>query len=171
MHQIKVYIASKVEHAPKLAKIAVDGVHVNSRWIDLAAIGQSRMKPVSHWQQENFDDIASAHAFVFYVEPGDNLKGALVELGYAIGIERSVWIAGDGHGVDVKVSGFDEPLRLPHRDVVPWGMYRQRIKIVASLDAAFSSIKATFRPERIIDRDGKVVPPVDADIISLAGRR
>jgi len=146
MEQIKVYIASKREHAAKLAAICMDGIHINSRWIDTVDIGRARSKPVTHWQQENFDDIAAAHFVVFYIEPSDDVKGALFEVGYAVGIGKRVWIAGDGHGVEVEVAG--ATLDLPHKTaLLPWGLYRQAIRISPSLEEALRAIKRLVRPE------------------------
>jgi hypothetical protein len=109
--EIKIYIAAKVEHAAKLAALSKDGFHFNARWIHMAALGAESMKPVTHWQQENFDDIEAAHFVIFYVEPGDKLKGALMEIGYAIRAGKHVWIVGDGHGVEIPIPG--EPVMVP----------------------------------------------------------
>lgn len=162
MQQIKVYISAKLEHAPKLAALKQDGFHINARWIDLAKVGRERMKPVTHWQQENFDDIAMAHFVIMYLEPGDKLKGSLFEIGYAIGIGKKVWIAGDGHGVEMALpvqDGEDVTIRLPHRDIEPWARYRQSIRVVPSLDEAFTSIRRLVRPDVLCDLKGNPIPP------------
>ncbi len=96
MQQIKVYISAKLEHAKLLATLNVDGFHINARWIEMADAGRKRMKPVSHWQAENFDDIIAAHVFILYVEPSDQLKGSIFEAGYAVAHGKKVWIAGNG---------------------------------------------------------------------------
>lgn len=147
MQQIKVYIASKVEHAAKLKSLREDGFHINARWIDTAVLTQNALKPVTHWQQENFDDICASHYVVFYVEPGDKLKGALVELGYAIAWGKKIWIAGDGHEAEV-----------PHKDILPWGRYRQNIRIVSSLAEAFKQMRTLTRTEKLIELDGSKTP-------------
>lgn len=155
--EIKVYIASKLEHAAKLRDVRHDGFHINARWIDTAEIHQKTLKPVTHWQQENFDDIEAAHFCILYVEPGDKLKGALVELGYAIRAGKQIWIAGDGHGVEVPVPGAepvaDGPalMRVPHKDVLPWGRYAQNVHIVLSLDRAFKEIRAYAFGQKIVE--------------------
>lgn len=156
--EIKIYIAAKVEHAVKLAAFRKDGFHINARWIHMAAAGAEDMKPVTHWQQENFDDIVAAHFFIFYVEPGDKLKGALMELGYAIGNNKQIWIAGDGRGVEIPLytgaPDSEEGLRIPHRDILPWGKYAQAIHIASSLDAALDQIKTFDFPNRRLGHDG-----------------
>ncbi len=163
--EIKIYIAAKVEHAAKLAAYKKDGFHFNARWIHMAALGAESMKPVTHWQQENFDDIEAAHFVIFYVEPGDKLKGALVEIGYAIRAGKQIWIAGDGHGVEVPIPGYpveapgQEPvpasMRVPHRDVLPWGHYAQNIHIAIGLDVALSQIKAFAFPSKTLNHEGQ----------------
>ena len=167
MQQIKVYIASKRRHAAKLAAIDVPGIHVNSRWIDLALLeaGRKRKKPVTQWQQENFDDIASAHFIVLYLEPGDELEGALWETGYAAGLGKKIWIAGDGHGVDVEI---DEGVFkcLPHRGVLPWGLFRQQVRIVLSLETAFEAIRCEAIPRTLIKNDGSSFNERAEDIFS-----
>lgn len=150
--EIKIYIASKVEHAAKLASFSKDGFHINARWIHMAVAGAANMKPVTHWQQENFDDIEAAHFVIFYVEPGDKLKGALVELGYAIRAGKQIWIAGDGHGVEIPIytgaPDSEEGLRVPHRDVLPWGKYAQSIHMAVSLNVAMDQIKLFAFPDK-----------------------
>lgn len=157
--EIKVYIAAKLEHAKKLAAIKQDGFHINARWIDMAEVGQQRMKPVTHWQQENFDDIEMAHFFIMYLEPGDKLKGALGETFYAIRAGKKIWIAGDGYGVDVPVNhpnGQTEVIRLPHRDIVPWCFYRQSIRVCLNVEEAFKQIRALVNPQIIKNLDGSI---------------
>lgn len=162
MQQIKVYISAKLEHAAKLAALRFDGIHINSRWIEMADAGRKRMKPVTHWQQENFDDIDMAHFVILYLEPGDHLKGSLFEIGYAIRAGKKVWIAGDGHGVEVPwpaeaIHG-DEPRRIPHKDIEPWCHYRQQIRVVDSLETAILQIKQIVRPDAIKNVDGSTPP-------------
>lgn len=167
MNMLKVYIAAKRRHAAKLVDLDVDGVHVNSRWIELALVeaGRKRSKPVTHWQQENFDDIASSHFVVFYLEPGDELEGALWETGYAAGLGKKIWIAGDGHGVEVDVP--DGPtMRLPHRGILPWALYRQQVRIVISLEAAFEAIKREAIPRTILRSDGSAFSERAEDVFS-----
>jgi hypothetical protein len=177
--EIKVYIASKLEHADKLAAIRKDGFHINARWIDMAEIHRKKMKPVTHWQQENFDDIEAADYVIFYIEAGDHLKGGIFELGYAVRAGKKIWIAGDGHGVEVTIpdgaTGDDvKTMRVPHKDIFPWGHYAQAIHIAPSLDAAFSQIKAEAFPDNKLNSRGvSTVPPsvLYKPVISLDGNQ
>lgn len=158
MSPIKIYIAAKRRHAEKLSKLDVDGIHVNSRWIELALVeaGRRRSKPVTEWQQENFDDIALSHFVILYLEPGDELEGALWEAGYAAGLGKKIWVAGDGHGVEVEPPGAPPGtlLRLPHRGILPWALYRQQVRVVLSLEAAFEAIKREAIPRTVLKADG-----------------
>lgn len=154
MQQIKVYISAKLEHAPKLAALKQDGFHINARWIEMAEAGRQRLKPVSHWQQENFDDIEMADFVILYLEPGDHLKGSLFEIGYAIGRGKKVWIAGDGNGLDVVTA--EGIVRLPHKDIMPWCWYNQAVRVVPSLNHAFLDIKRTVRPDDRLPATGVV---------------
>lgn len=167
MQQIKVYISAKLHHAAKLAALRVDGFHINARWIEMAESGRKRMKPVTHWQQENFDDITTAHFIILYVEPSDDLKGSLVEIGYALAHGKRVFIVGnavktdDGfHGlVDVKPAGAANSIQLPHKDVEPWGFYRQQIRFMPNLEVAFSRIRELVRPNLLKNTDGSAIIP------------
>lgn len=166
MQQIKVYISAKLEHAAKLAALQVDGFHINARWIEMADLGRKRMKPVTHWQQENFDDIGAAHFFILYAEPSDQLKGSLFEIGYAVGIGKRCWVAGNGVKgapgdawaglVDVTPEGAANSIQVPHKDVLPWGHYRQAIRMAPTLEMAFSQIRQIVRPDRIKNVDGSM---------------
>jgi hypothetical protein len=163
--QIKAYISAKLEHAQKLLAFQPDGFHINSRWIEMAEAGRKRAKPPSHWIQENFDDIRMAHYFVLYVEPSDHLKGSIFEIGHAVGIGKRCWIAGnavDGRdenwGAVVRQDGVANEIRVPHKDVLPWGLYRQRIRMVRSLEQAFKEIRQYASQERILDSSGAELP-------------
>ena len=151
--ELKVYIAAKLEHAEKLSRLNKDGFHIISRWIDTAPIhtAAGKMKPVTHWQQENFVDIEVSDAVILYVEPADKLKGALFEIGYAVAHGKQVWIAGDGHGVEVN------GIRVPHKDILPWAHYAQAIHISMSLDDAFIAIKRRLQPNRVMNALGELI--------------
>ena len=168
--EIKVSIAAKMEHAPKLAALKLDGFHLSSRWIHMAEAARQRMVPVTHWQQENFDDIAMAHFHILYIEAGDDLKGAAWETGWACGRGKRIWIAGEGAGVSMPIypgavaadtggDGEEVPsIRLPNRKVVPWGLYRQQVRIVLTLEQAFKEINSVINSAWLIDSNGGEVP-------------
>jgi hypothetical protein len=159
--EIKVYIAAKLDHAPKLAAMRVDGIHINARWIHLAADARKRLTPVTHWQQENFDDIEAAYYFILYCEPGDDLKGAIFEIGHAVRAGKACWIAGNGQdGVDYTPDGATEgtSIRIPNKRIMPWGLYRQQIRIVMDIKQAFAEILAMHGP-RTTDVKGTIIYP------------
>lgn len=87
------YIASKTKHAPKWKNFRSEGVNIISTWIDEAEPGQSL----------DFKDLACrciseasrAEVTVLYCEPGEILKGALVEMGAALANWREVRIVGE----------------------------------------------------------------------------
>lgn len=160
MQQIKTYISAKLGHASMLAALQPDGFHINARWIEMADAGRKRMKPISHWQQENFDDIVAAHVFILYVEPSDQLKGSIFEAGYAVAHGKKIWIvgngdkAGEGWGVDCPIEGSEKMIRLPHKDIPSWGLYRPAIKCIPSLSGAFLNIKTLVNQDRILNAKG-----------------
>jgi hypothetical protein len=169
MQQIKVYISAKVEHAPMLAQLHPDGIHINSRWIEMADAGRKRNKPVSHWQQENFDDIRMAHFFILYSEPADYLKGSIGETFYAIAAGKKCWLAGnalspqdEGWGLIYKPDGAPgAELRVPNKGLMPWGLYRPSIRIVSCLERAFTEIRAYANQDRILSEGvGELDQPV-----------
>lgn len=163
--EIKVYISAKLEHAGRLAHLQPDGFHINARWIEMADSGRKRLKPVTHWQQENYDDIVAAHFFVLFCLPSDHLKGSLEETGFAIGNGKRVWIAGNATGKDdenwgvlVKPEGAEHEIRVPHKDVLPWGLDTQRIRMVSCLDQAFQEMRKIALQERVLDASGAALP-------------
>lgn len=164
MRQIKTYISAKLGYASYLAERQPEGFHINARWIEMADAGRKRMKPISHWQQENFDDITAAHVFILYVEPSDQLKGSIFEAGYAVAHGKKIWIAGNGDktgegwGVDCNLDGVANMIKLPHKDIPSWGLYRPSIKCVPSLTAAFTDIKRLIQQDRVLDAGGKELP-------------
>lgn len=119
MRQLKVFIASKVRHAEMLrglrTTINSDGIHFNARWLETVNLPYNSTKPVSHWQQENLDDINSADAVFVYAERGEHLKGALFELGYAYAYGKPIYLVGQTvtPGVDGTKTEF-------HADFEPW---------------------------------------------------
>ena len=115
---------------------------------------------------ENFDDIAASHFFVQYLEPGDELEGQLWETGSAAGLGKKIWIAGDGHGVEVEI---DKGVfkRLPHRGILPWALYRQQVRVVLSLENAFEAIKREAIPRTILRADGSAFSERAEDVFSV----
>lgn len=77
-----VYFASKVKHAARWRDPRHAGLRIASSWIDEAGEGQTT--DYAELAQRCLDEIAEATAVVIYCEPGEILKGALVEVGAAL---------------------------------------------------------------------------------------
>ena len=91
-----IYFASKVKHALKWRELRAAGVPVNSTWIDEARDKESPSQP-DLWTR-CVNEAASAKAVILYVEPGEVLKGALVEVGAALSQRVRVYVVGEPDG-------------------------------------------------------------------------
>lgn len=87
-----VYIASKIVHAPRWRELRVAGVPINSTWID--EVGAGETKSYSDLWRRCIAEASSADALIAYVEHGESLRGAFVEIGAALGNNVSVFIVG-----------------------------------------------------------------------------
>ena len=87
-----IYTASKAKHAAIWRKLRADGVPINSTWIDEAGAGET----------SDFNDLwtrcltesTSCAAMIVYREPGDELKGAWIEMGAALSHAIPVFCVG-----------------------------------------------------------------------------
>ncbi|MDK9702535.1 MAG: hypothetical protein OEL20_05300 [Sulfuritalea sp.] len=77
-----IYFASKVIHAPRWRALRAGGVPTISTWIDEAGEGQTA--DYAELAERSLREIARATAVVLYCEPGELLKGALLEAGAAL---------------------------------------------------------------------------------------
>jgi hypothetical protein len=97
---IRVYIASKIKYAPRLCDLRYEwkqhGIDLHARWFDQAAHEESATPEDFHifWMVDQHD-VETSRALIVYAEPGDELRGALVEVGIAIANGIPVFIAGD----------------------------------------------------------------------------
>lgn len=91
-----IYTASKVKHAHLWRSLRASGVPVNSTWIDEAGEGQSAS--LSDLWVRCVREASTASAVLVYIEPGDWLKGALVEVGAALACGVPVLVVGDPDG-------------------------------------------------------------------------
>lgn len=94
---LKVYIASKMQHAPAWRELysAYPDVHIVSRWPFLEPfIEPTENNGVKFWQTD-FEDIAASDVLVVYAEPDEHLRGALVEAGIALGLGKWVVLIGE----------------------------------------------------------------------------
>lgn len=88
-----VYIASKTKHAAKWKALRDSGVPIISTWIDEA--GEGETKSYEDLWRRCISEAMTAERFVIYAEPGEILKGALVEMGAAIAAGTPVFSVGD----------------------------------------------------------------------------
>lgn len=87
------YIASKVKHAPRWLDLRAHGVPINSTWIDEAGEGES--SDYADLWMRCIQEASDADALIVYVEPGEHLKGALVEVGVALASGKEVRVVGE----------------------------------------------------------------------------
>lgn len=126
MRHIKIYIASKLRHAEKLKALIrnIEGFHFNSRWLDTGNLASNAAKPSAHWQVENFDDIQACDYIIGYVEEGEVLKGALVEIGYGLAYGKTVILIGQ------------------HESYEPWCYFSPQVRRAKDITQAIEMIKA-----------------------------
>lgn len=77
-----IYFASKTCHAPRWRALRASGVPTAATWIDEA--GEGETGDYAELAQRCLGEISEALAVVLYCEPGETLKGALIEAGMAL---------------------------------------------------------------------------------------
>jgi hypothetical protein len=87
-----IYIASRTRHAERWRRLRASGVNILSTWIDEAEPGQSAS--LRDLAVRCVAEAAAADTTILYAEPGDVLKGALIEAGAALGAGRPVVAVG-----------------------------------------------------------------------------
>jgi hypothetical protein len=100
---MKIYTAAKLTQASKLLKTVGtwEGHEITSRWIKRILDGDEDpyAGPVSPevaravWIEDE-EDVRAADVVLVYWEPGDNLRGALVEAGMGIALGKDVIVVG-----------------------------------------------------------------------------
>jgi len=95
--RLRVYTASKISQAPRWLALAREWPEVEfvARWPHL--IGHTPDEGVfmkAFWQQDH-EDVAKAHVVLTYGEPGEHLRGALVEAGMGIALGKTIIVVGD----------------------------------------------------------------------------
>lgn len=132
---IKIYIASKMCHAAKFIDLrdAYPDLIFTARWPQYAALASEAQRPVYEWMGNNFSDVRNGDCVVVYAEKGEELKGALVEIGVAMAYNRPIFVVGE------------------HRSYSKWQFNQIHCTRVSTLDAAMKSIRIMFRgkPEKI----------------------
>lgn len=88
-----VYFASKVVHATRWQAMRDSGVTTASTWIDEAGEGQTA--DYAELSERCLNEIAQAERLVLYCQPGEILKGALLEAGAALMAGTPVFLVGE----------------------------------------------------------------------------
>lgn len=87
------YIASKTRHAEKWRKLRAEGWDIAATWIDEAGPGETA--DFADLWRRCVMEACLADLLIVYAEPEDMLKGALVEVGAALGRGVPVVVVGD----------------------------------------------------------------------------
>ena len=94
---MKIYVASKVKHAPMWVAVRQyllpKGHEIVSTWIDEAGEGQTTS--YTELARRCIDEISACDVLILFCEPGDLLKGALIEVGAALALGKKVAVVGD----------------------------------------------------------------------------
>lgn len=151
--RIGVYIASKTKHAPKWKALRESGVPIISTWIDEAGIGET--KCFTDLWRRCIDEAKNAERMIVYAEDGDELKGALVEVGAALAGGTPVYVVGKveplktarNHRLVTEVSSLEEALRAttptPSQPPTPSGE-GAKMDARAIADQIYSSLVLTL---------------------------
>lgn len=92
MSPATVYTASKTRHADRWRVLRADGVHVISTWIDEARPGETKDK--SDLYLRCIREAFLADVTLVYAEPGEVMRGALIEMGATLAGHGEVWCVG-----------------------------------------------------------------------------
>jgi hypothetical protein len=90
-----IYIASKAVHGGRWQELRATGYPIMSTWIDEYGPGQT--KSWSDLYARAVREASTAKALIVYCETGEILKGALVEVGAALGAGVPVFAVGCEH--------------------------------------------------------------------------
>lgn len=94
---LKVYTASKLNHAGRWLKLVDEWVEIDfvARWPSLVGTIPDEPHFAKVFWQQDIEDVMASDIVLVYGEPGDVLRGALVEAGVALGAGKSVIVVGD----------------------------------------------------------------------------
>ncbi len=134
---IRVYITAKIIHAQMLteSRVKYDGIYFTAKWNIVANLSSEKVRPVTYWLNDNFDDIARSDFVIIYAEPHDVLKTSLVEVGYAMAHNKPVYV------VAPSSVAADDTLII-NNQLEPWNAMCRR---TGSLDEAIKKIKEEVR--------------------------
>lgn len=89
----QIYMASKLCHAEKWK--ALRGFrNISSSWIDLVGSIDDNLFNAPIFWRRNFEDIKASNFLIVYTTPEERLRGALIEVGFAIAHKLIVIIIG-----------------------------------------------------------------------------
>lgn len=96
----KIYIASKLRHADKWRDLEKEypAIKFCMRWPSYAKSLPDEEPYVGVIWSHFLEDIKECDGVILYAEPGDNLRGALVECGMAIALGKFVIVIGTHEG-------------------------------------------------------------------------
>lgn len=88
---MKIYTASKTKHAAKWQNLRLQ-YEVVATWIDEAGEGQTACR--AELAQRCIAEVAASDFVLLYCEPDEILKGALIEVGAALALNKEVRCVG-----------------------------------------------------------------------------
>lgn len=88
---MKIYIASKANHANKWVRAKFDGHEIVSRW-------HSKNRRIKKLSDICIEDAKSCDILYIYTEPGEVPKGSLVEMGLALALGKIIVMSGPCEG-------------------------------------------------------------------------
>jgi nucleoside 2-deoxyribosyltransferase len=92
---MKIYIASKAVRRDRWRQLRESGAPFNSRWIDVEdGLPDEQIDFAELWQW-CIEDVRACDILIAVVEPGERLKGVLIEIGAAIALGKRVIVLGD----------------------------------------------------------------------------
>jgi hypothetical protein len=123
-----IYMASKTVHAPMWRALRAAGARIVSTWIDEAGPGET--SDFADLWVRCVTEASSVDFCIVYVEPGEVLKGAFVEMGAALASRRArvLWV-GPQAGLSV----------LSHPRVMPCGTLEDALSVAGFRAPAFDT--------------------------------
>lgn len=93
----KIYLASKLKHAERWRQLANDNPRhtFTARWPYIVGYVDDSPKNANNFWEHDFNDIDFCDALIVVADPDDVLRGALVEVGYAIAKGKHVIVVGE----------------------------------------------------------------------------
>lgn len=110
-----IYIASRTRHAEKWRELRASGVEIISTWIDEAGVGETA-DYADLWKRCILE-ATEARALILYREDNEPLKGALVEVGAALGSAQWVQVYTVGCDDPKEYSFLNHPFVTPCRSL------------------------------------------------------